>query len=237
VTQFVDSGTAHQGLNPGGKYLIRVTAVDSAFNESTPVEASITVPDDRPPGPPSGFVIRNVEGRYVELTWSPSGSLDVRAYAVTRSGGPADTGALAAHRFPASARTWRDTAVTHGRHYTYRLTAVDSAGNVSGARTDSVAFRDLVAPPPPRATSARALTPGAGVEVRWERVVSLELVGYNVYRSSLPTGVYRRLTRAPVSLLTFTDSTGHAGFYYRVRAVDKSGNESTPSPAAPVVGR
>lgn len=235
VTQFVDSGTADQGLNPGGEYLIRVTAVDSAFNESAPIEATITVPDDQPPGSPSAFTSRNVEGRYVDLAWSPSGSLDVRAYVVTRTGGPADTGALAMHRLPATARAWRDTAVIHGRLYTYRLLAVDSAGNASPPRVDSVTFRDLTPPPSPRAAGARALP--QGVEVRWERVVSLELVGYHVYRSRLPTGVYRRLTRAPVSLLMFIDSTGHAGFYYQVRAVDRSGNESTPSPAAPVVGR
>jgi fibronectin type 3 domain-containing protein len=234
--QFVDSGPVGRGLTPGHAYTIRVTALDSNFNESPPVEGRILVPDDVPPTPPSALSAQNIEGRFVALAWSASGSSDVRAYVLTRTGGPADTGARATHRFPASARAWRDTVVVHGRRYTYRLTAVDSAGNVSAALTDSVAFRELVSPPPPRATAARLVTPG-GVEVRWERVVSLELVGYHVYRSSLPTGVYRRLTRAPVSRLTFTDSTGHAGFYYQVRAVDKSGNESTQSPTAPVVTR
>ena len=235
VPQFVDSGPVGRGLTPGHAYTIHVTALDSNFNESPPVAARILIPDDEPPTPPSAFAAANVEGRFVALSWSASGSQDVQGYVLTRTGGPADTGARATHRFPASARAWRDTLVTHGRRYLYRLTAIDSAGNVSGARTDSVAFRDLVSPPPPRATAARAVA--GGVEVRWERVVSLELVGYNVYRASLPTGAYRKLTRAPVSVLTFTDSTGHAGFYYRVRAVDKSGNESTPSPAAPVGAR
>ena len=233
--QFSDSGPVGRGLTPGHAYTIRVTALDSNFNESPPVEGRILVPDDEPPAPPSAFSVQNIEGRFVALSWSASGSVDVQAYVVRRSGGPADTGALAMHRFPAAARSWRDTAVIHGRRYTYRLTAVDSAGNVSAARADSVAFRDFVPPPPPRAAGARAIP--HGVEVRWERVVSLELAGYNVYRASLPTGSYRKLTRAPVSLLAFTDSTGHAGFYYRVRAVDKSGNESSPSPAAPVTTR
>ena len=235
VTQFVDSGTAGRGLTPGGKYLIRVTALDSTFNESAPLEAWITIPDDQPPTPPSAVAARNVAGRYVEVSWSASGSRDVQTYAVTRAGGPADTGSRATHRFPAAARSWRDTAVVHGVRYTYRLTAIDSAGNVSTPRADSVLFRDFTPPPAPRMAAARVV---AGVvEVRWERVVGLELVGYNVYRSSLPTGAYRKLTRAPASLLVFTDSTGRAGFYYTVRAVDRSGNESAPSPVAPVARR
>ena len=230
TTAFVDSGAADKGLNPGGRYVIRVSAVDSSYNESPGVEASIAIPDDQPPTPPSALSSTNVEGRYVLVSWSATASRDVQWYALTRTGGAPDTGTRALHRFPASVREWHDTLVTHGRRYVYHLTAIDSAGNVSAARTDSVLFRGVVPPPQPRAAGARTVT--GGVEVRWERVVSLELTGYNVYRSTLPTGVYRRLTGAPVSLLSFTDSTGHAGLFYTVRAVDRSGNESAASPVA-----
>ena len=237
AAQFVDSGPAQgRGLTPGATYTIRVTALDSTFNESPGVEGRILVPDDQPPAPPSAFSARNVEGRFVELSWSASASQDVGGYLLTRSGGgPADTGARAVHRFAVTDRLWRDTAVTHGRRYGYRLTAIDRAGNVSAPRVDSVLFKALTPPPAPRAAGARALA--RGVEVRWERVVSLELAGYDVYRATLPTGTYQRLTRTPVSLLVFTDSTGHAGLYYTVRAVDRSGNESMPSPVAPVTSR
>ncbi|HZH41486.1 MAG TPA: hypothetical protein VFD85_10760 [Gemmatimonadales bacterium] len=233
--QFVDSGTAQRGLTPGGRYVIRVSVVDSSYNESPGVEASITVPDDQPPAPPSTFSASNVAGRYVQVSWSASASRDVQAYTVTRSGDPSDTGARAAHRLPASARAWRDTVVVHGHHYSYRIAATDSAGNASAILKDSVYFRDLVGPPPPRAAGARALA--RGVEIRWERVVSPELAGYHVYRATLPTGTYHRLTRTPISLLVFTDSTGRAGLYYTVRAVDQSGNESRSSPVAPVAPR
>ncbi len=230
ATAFVDSGAAGKGLNPGGRYVIRVSAVDSSYNESPGVEASIAIPDDQPPAPPSALSSTNVEGRYVLVSWSASAARDVQWYVLTRTGGAADTGTRAIHRFPAPVREWHDTLVTHGRRYVYHITAIDSAGNVSAARADSVLFREVVPPPEPRSAGAR--TVAGGVEVRWERVVSLELAGYNVYRSSLPTGVYRRLTRAPVSLLSFTDSTGHPGLFYTVRAVDRSGNESAASPFA-----
>jgi fibronectin type 3 domain-containing protein len=231
TTQFADSGYAGSGLTPGRTYLVRVSAVDSAFNESGKVETRVLVPDDRPPSPPTGFHLQDVRGRYVAVSWSASSALDVAAYVLTR--GASDTAPAVTIRLPGDARAWNDTAVVHGRRYTYRLTATDSAGNVSAAVTDSMEFRDFTPPPPPRAASARVV--GHAVEIRWERVVSRELVGYHVYRATLPTGLYRRLTTAPVAALVFTDSTGTAGLFYTVRAVDRSHNESSPSPVAEVI--
>ena len=235
---FTDSGYggnvgARERLTPGAHYTIRVSAVDSSFNESPKAETQVLVPDDRPPGPPSAFRVENVLGRWVRVSWDASGDLDVAHYALSRSGG--DAGAPVALSLPASAREWRDTAAVHGRRYVYRLTAVDSAGNVSVAVADSVLFRDFTPPPAPRAANARWV--GGAVQVAWERVVSPELAGYHVYRSALPTGAYQRLSATPVALLTFADSAGRPGFFYVVRAVDRSGNESAPSPVAGVAPR
>ena len=235
---FTDSGYGGNAgtlarLTPGARYVVRVSAVDSAFNESAKVETRVLVPDDQPPEPPSALRVENVRGRYVHVSWDASGDRDVARYVLARSGGGAP--APAAMTFPAAAREWRDTSVVHARRYVYRLTAVDSAGNASVAVTDSVLFRDFTPPPAPRAASARLVA--GTVEVRWERVVAQELAGYNVYRATLPTGVYTRLTSAPVTGLMFADSTGRAGLFYSVRAVDRSGSESAASPVAGVTSR
>jgi fibronectin type 3 domain-containing protein len=228
--QFTDSGSGTGGLTPGASYIVRVSAVDSSFNESARVEARVRIADDRPPAPPSAFRVENVRGRYVELSWSASGALDVHRYVLTRTGGA--TARPVEHAFAGDVRSWRDTSVVHAATYRYRLTAVDSAGNSSPAVADSVLFRDFTPPPAPRAASARLV--GKAVQVRWERVVTQELAGYHVYRATLPTGVFRRLTTTPIAVLTFTDTAGHASLFYRVRAVDRSGNESAPSPVAGV---
>jgi fibronectin type 3 domain-containing protein len=235
---FTDSGYggntgALARLTPGARYVVRVSAVDSAFNESVKAETQVLVPDDQPPAPPSALRVQNVRGRFVSVSWDASGDRDVARYVLARSGGGARV--PLGQTFPAAAREWRDTSVAHGTAYVYRLTAVDSAGNVSGPVIDSVLFRDFTPPPAPRAAVARVAD--GGVRVTWERVVSAELAGYRVYRSTLPTGVYQRLTPVPVPALAFTDSTGHAGVFYTVRAVDRSGNESAASPAAAVTSR
>lgn len=231
-TQLADSGYAGGGLVPGRHYTVRVSAVDSSFNESGSVSVEIPVPDDEPPGAVTALSVRNHDGRWVEVAWSASASLDVREYVVTRDtegSRPVEVG-----RYPASARSARDTAAAEGRRYTYGVVPVDSAGNAGPASTDSVTFGDMTPPPPPRRVTAVESADG-GVVVTWERVASPDLAGYVVLRSDLPTGVFQRLTPEPAHDLTFRDATGAVGHFYEVRAVDVSGNLSAPSPAAGVV--
>jgi fibronectin type 3 domain-containing protein len=125
--------------------------------------------------------------------------------------------------------TTRDTALVLGQRYVYRMTSIDTAGNRSKMIVDSLWFRDPTPPPAPRNTLARATADG--VTISWERVVDDQLVGYMVYRSEIPTGVFTPVTTKPVKELTYTAKGAPATFYYVVRAVDVSGNESISSPA------
>jgi fibronectin type 3 domain-containing protein len=206
---------------------VRVSAVDNSYNESEPVDVEITVIDDEPPGAPTGLVVDDVRGRYVDVTWSPSPSLDVRVYEVTRAS--AGEAALTVAQTQAAQRGVRDSLAVSGTAYSYEVVAVDSAGNRSPPAAASLTFADPTPPPAPRYVGA-VLTP-TGVELSWERVVADDLAGYHVYRALVPTGVYERLTEAPIVELRFTDPTGEAEHYYSVRAVDRSANESTSSPA------
>lgn len=230
-TMVTDTGFVGVGLNPGGRYVVAVAAVDHARNESERVHIVVDVPDDEPPLPPTGFNVRNVGGRLIEATWSASPSLDVAEYVWTRR--DPDGREIELGRYPRRTPIQvRDTTAVHAVAYVYSVAAIDSAGNRSTPSVDSVTFRDRNAPTPPRAANAAVVADG--VEVRWERVASRDLAGYHVYRSLQPTGVYEQITRAAVTSLTFTDSTGRRGHYYRVRAIDHSGNLSDASPAAQV---
>ncbi len=224
---FVDSGYGGKGLTPGGRYRVSVTAVAPSFTESAPAVAEVLVPDDEPPSPPTGVIVRNAEGSYVTLEWSASSAPHVASYVLTRTAGdsaPLELGLYTA-RGPWNVR---DADVRHGATYVYRLVAMDSAGNRSAPVVDTLRFVRFT--PPPRPLVAAARLTAHGVEVTWQRVVDPELAGYRVYRAATPTGEYAAVTRAPVTTLAFTDPDGHAGDFYVVRAVDVSGNESAPSP-------
>ncbi len=243
---FIDSTTDGRGLRPGGGYTVRVSSVDSTLNESAPVTVRVFVPDDEAPDPPTGFSARDEQGRYMELTWSASPSPDVRWYVITRR----DSGVVRAPAARAAdsvliarvdGRTgspWslRDTLPkVHGRTYLYSATPIDTAGNVGKPATARMSFAEKVAPPSVRFAAATLLPNGAGVRVRWERVIDRELAGYHVYRSKIPTGNFERRTSRPVTVLEFVDAGADGTWWYVVRAIDASGNESSAS--RPVRGR
>jgi fibronectin type 3 domain-containing protein len=246
-TGYTDLGFDGGGLKPGGRYTIRVAAVDHSFNESTSIETMVEVPDDEPPAAPSALELRNVEGRLVEISWSSAGSLDIDHYRViretvmasagARAGEPVGAGAptgpasdLEIGAVPASGRLrLRDEAVSTGTEYRYRVVAIDHAGNIGEPAVATLHFKRLAAPPATRRVVAKLVADG--VALNWERVIDDELAGYRVYRATIPTGVYE-----PISELIphdrareFIDHGGGPGHYYQVRAVDQSGNESRPS--------
>lgn len=228
-TEFTDTGFVG-GLTPGGRYTVKVVAVDRWHNQSTPVFAQVQVPDDEAPPAPTGFAVTNVEGRHIEASWSAANALDVARYELTRTG---QDGERLIGVFDRRAPiTTRDTTAVIGSLYVYRVIAIDSAGNRGTAATDSVMFRDFSPPAAPRHVSAQRLE--RGVRVTWERVASRDLAGYLVFRSTMPTGVFEQLTAQPVDALEFVDAGGAAGHYYTVRAVDTSTNRSAAAPVTRV---
>ena len=60
---------------------------------------------------------------------------------------------------------------------------------------------------------------------------SSNVVGYNVYRSSISNGPYMKLNSPPFTSTTYTDSTVVANqtYYYVATLVDSAGNESAYS--------
>jgi fibronectin type 3 domain-containing protein len=228
ATAYIDSGYQAKGLIPGRRFVVSLTAIDSARNESKRITIMITVPDDEAPTPPQMFRAQNIDGRYVEISCAPSQSPDATIYELFRSGDTKSDVRLTLSTV--APFRYRDTSVTKGARYRYYAVAIDTAGNRSEkSRIDTVLVRDFSPPPSPRNVSARLAQ--NGVEVTWERAVDFDLDGYVVYRSDIPGGTGTRLTKSPLKSLIFTDPEGKKDFYYLVRAIDTSGNESTTNNA------
>jgi pectin methylesterase-like acyl-CoA thioesterase len=68
------------------------------------------------------------------------------------------------------------------------------------------------------------------VKLDWTNSPEKDLAGYLVYRATTPDGPYTRLTATPRTGSDYPDTAAPIGVrsYYRVTAVDKSGNESAP---------
>jgi hypothetical protein len=118
-------------------YLVRsVAQFGSDTVESTDsMSLVVTAMDVFPPATPENLVAivvpaTNRAPAYVELSWSISPEVDLAGYSVYRSDQSEAPGELLNNEL-LSSPTFRDTNVTAGRQYFYRIRAVDRAGNES----------------------------------------------------------------------------------------------------------
>lgn len=119
---------ADRDVDPATTYTYRVTAVDGRGVESKPSEpAEVTTPsgpDTTPPAAPSDLRATAVDATSVDLAWSASGDEEglVDHYRVYRDGAGVGT---------TTETAFTDAGLEPSTSYTYRVTAVDTAGNES----------------------------------------------------------------------------------------------------------
>lgn len=140
------------GLEPSTTYTYRVTAVDTAGNESEPSDpAEATTPaepDTTPPTIPENLRTTAVESTRVDLAWSVSSDPEsgVDHYRVFRDGSGIGT---------TVDTTFSDAGLEPGATYDFRVSAVNGDGEESGlseavsVTTDGSEERDTVPPAPP----------------------------------------------------------------------------------------
>ena len=106
--------------------------------------------------------------------------------------------------------------------------------------SDSYGVRDLQAldfafPPTPGSLLG---TGAAGtIALTWAHLTAPDLLGYNVYRSSSSSGPFTKVNAVPTDRIAYYTDSGLQAltkYYYRVTAVDSSGNESPQSTTASV---
>jgi hypothetical protein len=126
--------------------------------------------------------------------------------------------------------------------YTIRTVAQYDVGEVESEDSKPVVVtpRDTFPPATPEGLVG-ALVPGSGGEVphadlSWAISPETDVAGYNVYRSDAEPASGRRLNCELLLTPAFRDISVVSGhrYYYRVTAVDRSGNESAPSAAIAV---
>jgi hypothetical protein len=102
---------------------------------------------------------------------------------------------------------------------------VDSLGN-EGIKSvaDTILMKDFNPPSPTR--NVFAVANNDGVSLQWEQVADKDLAGYVIYKSDIATGIYEPITKKPIKQESYLDTTGSAGDWYKVKAVDSSGNEA-----------
>jgi hypothetical protein len=136
---------------------------------------------------------------------------------------------------------YRDTSFQFGHTYFYEVRQVMQFGTETIESTDSapavLTAKDIFPPAPPQGLEAVSIAAGSGtppaIELTWTINTEPDLGGYNVYRSEQSERRGQKLNSEPLLAPTFRDISVAPGksYFYRVGAVDQSGNESALSPA------
>ncbi len=234
LTQYED-----HSIVSGESYYYTVAAVDIAQNisvQSTPI--LVKAPDTVPPDFPSNLFAK-AEDRKVTLNWPASQEKDLagyRLYRVEKEGAKKEEFTKIGEDIKKDLVQVDDEAVKNGTNYWYFLTAFDESGNESDRSSIVVALpRDYVPPEPP--TSLAGVPDEKSIALQWVANTEDDIAGYKVLRSDIKTGVYEEISGEkllPASQLEFKDESVPDGkeVWYRVVAMDTSGNNSNRSDAA-----
>ena len=215
-------------LSPSTTYTYNVDARDAAGNVSglsaAATESTPSTPDTIAPTVPTGLGANAVSSSQINLSWSASlDNVGVTGYRVFRN-----TILVAT---VGSVTAYQDSGLSAVTTYTYRIRALDAAGNVSvqsntaSATTQTVP--DTAAPTVPTGLAATAIS-SSRIGLSWSPSTdNVAVTGYRVYRNDV--------FLATLGNVTTYESVGLSAatlYSYRVDAIDAVGNASSPSAAA-----
>ena len=207
-------------------WAVEVTDPDGRPSGEFVFEVTEPSEGDAPPAVPTALSAEPGD-KEVTLSWSASTECDLKEYRLYRGISAQPTSRVAT--IPKDTETYTDTGLSNGQVYYYRLTAVDEAGNESDYTGDievtPVMPGDNEAPAKPAGLTASAS--GNQIELEWTANSENDLQEYRLYRSTDPDPTDQIATILK-GTKTYTDAdvVVEQTYYYRLRAVDTSGNES-----------
>ena len=205
-----------------------VAALDMFGRESEPSErVKIDVRDAVAPPPPKGFAAELKEGA-ARLRWDAVDAPDLAGYHVYRASGREPERLT---REPVKETRFEDRSLASGAAV-YFARAMDTSGNESAPSAGAlVKVEDRT--PPAKVSGVRASAVKGRVALEWTGVDDKDVSHYAVFRSTSRDGPWMRVGDAEETRFEekLTESIGGA-LFYRVRAVDRSGNEGEASDSA-----
>ncbi len=193
--------------------------------------------DTTPPAAPTGLTATAVGPSQIDLDWNNNTESDLDHYNVyrsTTSGFTPGTGTFVAET---TTSAYSDTGLSASTTYYYKVTAVDTSGNESDPSAEASATTltpDTTPPAAPTGLTATAVSTSQ-INLDWANNTETDLDHYSVYRSTtsgFTPGTGNFVAETTVSNYSDTGLSASTTYYYKVTAVDTSGNESDPSAQA-----
>ena len=207
--------------------------------QRSPLSNIVTLAPDVAPAAPTLLPAYAQEGS-ICLEWTPpdadvlGGPVQIGGYEIYRRILPQEEFEAPLNHTVEPGLSFVDRTAPYGASLVYTVRAVLKRNpKVEGLPAEElpVIYRDVY--PPPAPARLDALSEGNRVRLVWTPVDAPDLAGYLVFRA-VGSGPPAPLTTAPLTDPFFTDEGLSPGTRYRyvVRAVDRAGNQSPPSPEA-----
>ncbi|WP_276122572.1 TipJ family phage tail tip protein [Pararhizobium qamdonense] len=222
-------------------YYIRAAAYDSFGKTGLNISPEMSVStlaefDLTPPNQPTGLAVASSatkDGRAKMVsTWTANSESDLAYYDVQIKEGTGNYVSFI------SSTNRHEIEVFAGVSFTVRARAVDKLGNASAFSTEvaHVAAADTVAPAVPTGLTTTGTFKGAWIQ--WTPNTEIDLEYYEIYESATnaapATGAAATFTKQTSSTFYRSDLPEGVTRYYRLRAVDTSGNKSAWTAAVAV---
>ncbi|MFM8912285.1 MAG: fibronectin type III domain-containing protein, partial [Flammeovirgaceae bacterium] len=203
----------------GTTYHYRVRAINTGGNSAYTSEVSalfLALPEK-----PTGFSASNISAISIDLTWVDASDNET-AFQIERSITSGSGFALIATPV-ANSVSYTDTGLTENTTYYYRIRAINANGN-SGYTSQIVAT--TLSPAPPVGLAATASTPSS-IGVNWTDASNAE-TGFQIERSFTSGSGFSLIATAVANASAYLDATltPNTTYFYRIRAVNATGNSS-----------
>jgi len=221
-----DTSKTFIGLTNGTRYYLRITAVDNTGIESGYSNEVFTTPNL---AAPRNLVVTDSSSHTIAIKWRKNTETNLISYFIYRDTSPSPIRNVGQTTGGLTDTSITFTGLTNGTRYYLRITAVDNNGNESGYSNEVNAVPvDRVAPAPPQSLVITDST-STIFTIKWQKNAEPDFMRYRIYRNTSPsptTKVDSTTGGINDTSKTFTGLLNGTKYYFRVTAIDNSGNES-----------
>jgi len=213
---------------PGGYYYY-VATIDGSGNQTNSHPIFVEIKDVIPPKTPQNLKIVADTGK-MTLSWDANTEADFAGYRIIRTIKGADDSYVPINAQLIRENTYTDELLKNAKNtFLYKVIAIDTLLNASKpSRSVGASMPDVTLPESPLLKEVREKE-GALV-ITWTPSADIDIEGYELYRSVDDTNYFKKhnLNTLDAHLFRYIDrrTKYQHEYFYRLKAIDESGNES-----------